>query len=114
MTEQELYDGLKRICEAQEATMRQCRIMVAGFKATGEQDRCMRSTFSSSARASKANVRHSALHHASRLLPTYHEMMTFPDYAKFSEYERLVPRMKKEFGVKVFYLDTEKDELIEV
>ena len=41
-------------------------------------------------------------------------MMTFPDYAKFSEYERLVPRMKKEFGVKVFYLDTKKDELIEV
>ena len=38
MTEQELYDGLKRIAEAQEATMRQCRIMVAGFKATGEQD----------------------------------------------------------------------------
>ena len=57
---------------------------------------------------------HSALHHASRLSPTYHEMMTFPDYARFSEYERLVPRMKKEFGVKVFYLDTEKDELIEV
>ena len=38
MTEQELYDGLKRIAEAQEATMRQCRIMVAGFKATGERD----------------------------------------------------------------------------
>ena len=38
MTELELYDGLKRIAEAQEATMRQCRIMVAGFKATGEQD----------------------------------------------------------------------------
>ena len=38
MTEQELYDGLKQIAEAQEATMRQCRIMVAGFKATGEQD----------------------------------------------------------------------------
>ena len=38
MTEQELFDGLKRIAEAQEATMRQCRIMVAGFKATGEQD----------------------------------------------------------------------------
>ena len=38
MTGHELYDGLKRIAEAQEATMRQCRIMVAGFKATGEQD----------------------------------------------------------------------------
>ena len=38
MTEQELYDGLKQIAEAQEATMRLCRIMVAGFKATGEQD----------------------------------------------------------------------------
>ena len=38
MTEQELYDGLKQIAEAQEAAMRQCRIMVAGFKATGEQD----------------------------------------------------------------------------
>ena len=38
MTEQELFDGLKRIAEVQEATMRQCRIMVAGFKATGEQD----------------------------------------------------------------------------
>ena len=38
MTEQELYDGLKQIAEVQEATMRQCRIMVAGFKATGEQD----------------------------------------------------------------------------
>ena len=38
MTEQELYDGLKQIAEVQEATMRQCRTMVAGFKATGEQD----------------------------------------------------------------------------
>lgn len=38
MIEQELFEGLKRIAEAQEATMRQCRIMVAGFKATGEQD----------------------------------------------------------------------------
>ena len=38
MTEQELYDGLKRIAEAQEDTMRHFRIMVAGFKATGEQD----------------------------------------------------------------------------
>ena len=42
------------------------------------------------------------------------ESVTFPDYAIFSKYERLVPRMKKEFGVKVFYLDTKKDELIEV
>ena len=38
MTEQKLYDGLKQIAEAQEATMRLCRIMVEGFKATGEQD----------------------------------------------------------------------------
>ena len=36
--EQELFEGLKRIADAQEATMRQCRILVAGFKATGEQD----------------------------------------------------------------------------
>lgn len=38
MIEEELLERLKRIVEAQEATMRQCRIMVAGFKATGEQD----------------------------------------------------------------------------
>ena len=38
MTELELYNGLKRIAEAQEATMRLCRIMVEGFKATGERD----------------------------------------------------------------------------
>lgn len=42
------------------------------------------------------------------------ESVTFPNYDRFREYEKLVPRMKKEFGVKVFYLNTEKDELIEV
>lgn len=38
MIEKNMHEALERIAEAQKATMRQCRILVAGFAATGEQD----------------------------------------------------------------------------